>query len=259
MSPTRLLTLLLPLLVLGLPAQAQKPAEAHADDADALDPNEWVIESYRFPDERLVRGFASEELGALVADINFRLDHHYGAPEIHAALVAGTKGHAVTASSVDFFNAEITSAITAGTGQTKLLGVWQPTGTGGQEAPDVLQLGFLNATIVEVVPLPREGFGEVLKQYGPAVLPIPEGAPAFAQKAEEIPNGMIVRRFRIPPDFLSNRFDSAGDAAVDPFAPSPVKAFCLVASTSPNKASGEDKRTTMSRTNREIIPQRHHN
>jgi len=67
MSPTRLLPLLLPLLALSLSAQAQKLAEAQADDADALDPNEWVIESYRFPDERLVRGFASEELGALVA------------------------------------------------------------------------------------------------------------------------------------------------------------------------------------------------
>ncbi len=38
-----------------------------AQDAAALDPYEWIIETYPFPGEELVRGFATEERGALTA------------------------------------------------------------------------------------------------------------------------------------------------------------------------------------------------
>ena len=56
----------------------------------------------------------------------------------------------IHAPTVDFHEAEISSALTTRSGMKRLIGLWKPKGTPELEKADVLQAAFIEARIVEV-------------------------------------------------------------------------------------------------------------
>ena len=102
-------------------------------------------------------------------------------------------------------------------GQTRLIGVWDmdvmldPTKVGRSQA------AFLCAHTVSLLPLSEPRLEAMLRERGEAVLPTPKGVRPVADPT--LPPGMMVRRFRLPPDFESmGSASSAAPAAADPFA-----------------------------------------
>ncbi len=154
---------------------------------------------------------------AATVDLNVALDHHYAAPRKRQEPLTAMGAASISAAVTDTFNATVTTAITTMSGDAKLVGVWKPEGLAGA-APDVLHAAFLATDVVAVLPLPNERLEALLREHGEAVSPTPEGAPEFEQVADEIPEGMIVRRFRIPPSFLAGGAASGGSSVDDPFA-----------------------------------------
>lgn len=152
-------------------------------------------------------------------DVNIGLTHHY-APSTRRQLrfleVGDTKlSQAVT----DTYSASLSTQITMRDKRTKLIGVWKPEMLPGDANPaDVLHCAFLSAKVIRVLPLVNPVLEQYIRDHGAAVDPIPEGQPEFEQVAEEIPEGMIVRRFVIPPTFL-NAGGGGGGSPVDPFSP----------------------------------------
>jgi len=155
-----------------------------------------------------------------IIDLSISLEHHYAPAERRQEPLTQRSGKSVTMSVIDTWHARLTTAITMRNGTSQLLGVWRPTRYTGNEERDVLQAAFLTGDMVEVLPLPNPALAVLLEKHGDAVLAVPAGDPSFENEAEEIPEGMIVRRFRMPPDFLTRLGSGGGGAAVDdPFAP----------------------------------------
>lgn len=155
-------------------------------------------------------------------DLNLSLRHHF-APSARRFVPFARTGEATLSSvALEPSTASATSQFTLANSTTKMVGVWKPQSVvGAPGAPDRLQAGFISADIVEVLPLPNLKLAEILTKHANAVAPIPEGRPVFDKVAEEIPEGMIVRRFRIPPTFLTNTADNRSGPA-DPFASMPA-------------------------------------
>ncbi len=154
----------------------------------------------------------------ITIDLNLSLNHHV-APSKRwqipfTTAEEGLVSSAITESSI----ANVTSQYTLSTGTTKMVGVWKPQSVpGGANDPDKLQAGFISADVIEVLPLPNPKLAEILEKHADSIEKIPEGNPVFEKVAEEIPDGMIVRRFRIPPTFLSGS-RAGNSSATDPFA-----------------------------------------
>jgi len=148
-------------------------------------------------------------------DLNFALHHHFAPSQRRQITFASTAKGAISSAVTEHSIASITSQYTMLKGTTKLVGVWKPLSIpGGPGVPDRLQAAFISADLVEVLPLLNPRLAEILKKHADTIAKVPEGRPVFEKVADEIPEGMIVRRFRIPPTFLST--DRAG--AADPFA-----------------------------------------
>lgn len=110
--------------------------------------------------------------------------------------------------------AEVNTSITLLDRDTRLLGVWYLDADPDPARRLLMQAAFLRAAVVHVLPLKGDRALQILTQRGEAVIPTPKAVRPVADPA--LPPGMQVRRFRIPPDFLS--MGSAPAASADPFA-----------------------------------------
>lgn len=158
-------------------------------------------------------------------DLSFALKNHYAPPTERWALIGqSTRGEKLESLVMDFHTGEVTTAITVLDGMTKMLGVWKPEGAPEPERADNLQTAFLTTDIVSVLPAESDRALQLLKTYGEKIEP----TPPLGKKppAEVLPSGMVLRRFRIPPDFLSAtgsgdsgpRGGAAAAAPAEPFA-----------------------------------------
>ncbi|MEM7146383.1 MAG: hypothetical protein AAF591_14705 [Verrucomicrobiota bacterium] len=153
-----------------------------------------------------------------IIDVNIAVTYHFSPPEKRVEAITRRGATTVSSTVIDTHIARVISSYTLRSGATKLLGVWTPEGVEGKPKAEVLQAAFLSGDVVTVLPLPNENLAGMLRDHGDAVAPIPEGDPEFEQIAEEIPEGMVVRRFRVPPTFLSSAGGAGGASVDDPFA-----------------------------------------
>ena len=110
----------------------------------------------------------------------------------------------------DRFRTEIQTAMTLIDGRSRMVGTWK-SGTPGWRT-----MAFLTTSVVLVQPNVVNLVEPWLREHGEAVLPTP---PDLAKGAAgSIPAGMSLRRYQVPPDFLSMGTSPAGEASSDPFA-----------------------------------------
>lgn len=101
-------------------------------------------------------------------------------------------------------------------GQTRLIGVWDLEALADPAKAGRCQAAFLCAHSVSLLPLPEPRLEAMLRERGEAVQPTPKGVRPIADPT--LPPGMMVRRFRVPPDFDSMSSGAAPAAPADPFA-----------------------------------------
>lgn len=152
-------------------------------------------------------------------DLNIALRNNFAPTVENEVPLNNFEEKEVSIQSMEIFNSSITSQYTLISDTARVLGVWKPH-VAGLPATETLHAAFVRANVVRVLPLPNENLARYLRDHGDAVMPIPEGELEFKKAAEEIPEGMIVRRFRIPPTFLSAGMAgrNRGAPAADPFA-----------------------------------------
>lgn len=156
-------------------------------------------------------------------DLNFGLDYHF-APPSKRYEQAGQRGtRSLQVELTDFHTTKVNTAITILSGMTKLLHVWKAEGAPGRPvdpgAPaqaDRMQAAFLKGQIVQLATANDNRLEQILRVHGEKVEPTPKTPPA---PSVDLPPGMILRTFRIPPDFLSSAGGDPQSAPADPFAP----------------------------------------
>jgi hypothetical protein len=133
-------------------------------------------------------------------------------------VVSGQRGaKAIESPTPDFHIAKVTTAVTLLSGMTKLVEVWKPNDPVGPPPEDRLQLAFLKGDVVSLLPALDTRVETLLKTHGTKVEPTPQ---APAAETGDLPPGMVLRSFRIPPTFLAASGGvGAPDAPADPFAP----------------------------------------
>lgn len=147
-------------------------------------------------------------------DVTFSIRQSLGEPTSRWAPLGTLAGRRVEGEVTDFHEALCSTATTLLSGQTRLLGAW-PAGGGN------VQAGFVTAHCPALLMIKDDRAEIWLRTHGDAVQPVPERV----EKTDEdlgIPAGMILRRFRVPPDLLAMG-GRGEEAAGDPFsAPEPV-------------------------------------
>lgn len=151
-------------------------------------------------------------------DLSMALSHHFAPSERRQISFSTNEKGAISSAFTESSVAKVASQFTLANATTKMIGVWkpQPILSAGGEA-DRLQAAFVSVDIVEVLPLLNPKLAGILEKHADAIAKVPKGKPVFKKIADEIPEGMIVRRFRIPPTFLSMSGSGSGSSA-DPFA-----------------------------------------
>ncbi|MEM7012289.1 MAG: hypothetical protein AAF585_12470 [Verrucomicrobiota bacterium] len=150
----------------------------------------------------------------------YKLNFNYAPAAKRVEEITTRGGETLSAAQNDAYNVELTNVMSVLSGGAKLLGTWKPEYGPNHEA-DILQAAFLEADIVPVLPLIDERVPQLLTNHGNAVLEIPDGPPQFEELEGDLPPGMIVRRFRIPPNAITDAYAGGGDGgggAADPFA-----------------------------------------
>jgi hypothetical protein len=148
-------------------------------------------------------------------DVHFSLNHQHK-PGIARweSLTDGT-AEKVEVKWTDRPLAEVTTSLSLIDGDTRLVGVWALDGEMNPARLGLVRAAFFQANLVALLPLEDSRVEQLLKMRGEAVSPTPKAV--FPVADPNLPPGMAVRRFRIPPDFLSLGSTPA-DSAADPFA-----------------------------------------
>jgi hypothetical protein len=133
-------------------------------------------------------------------DLSFALQNHCTPPTERWPLVGQNGTQKLEALVTDFHTSRVTTAVTVLDGMTKMLGVWKPEGVPEPDRADHLQAAFLTSDIVMVQPTENDRVLQLLKAHGEKVEPTP---PPGKPPVETLPSGMVLRRFHIPPDFLT--------------------------------------------------------
>jgi len=105
-------------------------------------------------------------------------------------------------------------------GETRLLGVWNLEPLGDPAKAGQSQAAFLCAHIVKLIPAPEPRLEAMLRESGEAVLPTPKAGSTVIDPA--LPPGMMIRRFRVPPDFEYMPGGAQPSPTTDPFATATV-------------------------------------
>jgi hypothetical protein len=151
-------------------------------------------------------------------DVNIWLTHEYGPTQkrLEAEPAGGANTQVEWSSQL---RAELTTSVTVSNGMPLLLGGWRLDGLEDvARAKGAMQAAFLTVNTVPLIPNRNPAALELLKKHGEVVMPTPKVVKPVADP--NLPPGMIVRRFRVPPDFISiGGQPSAGAAPSDPFAP----------------------------------------
>lgn len=147
-------------------------------------------------------------------DVNYALEHDFLQPTERWEPAAQSGQRRIETQVTDFHVAKLSTAITLLSGMTKLLGVWDPdpSPAGGK----VMQAAFLKGEVVHVLPVADSRAEQMMRTHGEAILPTPP--PLRVQAEEGLPSGMILKRFRLPPDFLTAAGGAAPAAPADPFS-----------------------------------------
>ena len=153
-------------------------------------------------------------------DLSMVLTHHFAPSKRRQVPFTTTEKGVISSALSEASIIKVTTQLTMKKASTRMIGVWKPEVIlGAPGAADRLQAGFVSTDIVEVLPLLNPELAAILNKHADTIAEIPEGKPVFKKIAEEIPEGMVVRRFRIPPTFLSmGSAGGGGGAAADPFA-----------------------------------------
>lgn len=148
-----------------------------------------------------------------MVDVNFGLEHDLAPPVERWEPAAQSGTRRIESRVTDFTTAKFTSATMLLSGMTKLLGIWTPEA--GANRGNVSQAAFLKGEVVPLLPLTDARAEQLLKTHGETVEATPP--PPKSLPNEGLPPGMILRRFRVPPDFLSAA--GGGGATAAPAAP----------------------------------------
>ncbi len=152
-------------------------------------------------------------------DLTVSLSHQHGAGVPRwDSLTDGSAGK-IEARWVDYPSASVKTSITATDRATRMLGVWALDGVSDAARGGNLRAAFLRAAIVNLLPLEDLRVEQLIKSRGEAVDPLPKAVRPVGDP--NLPPGMIVRRFRVAPDFLSlggKAGAAAAAAPADPFA-----------------------------------------
>lgn len=167
-------------------------------------------------------------LGAddITIDLNYVVERAYSEPAFVRQTVNRQNGTDVTMPTINRTFARTISQITVRSGNARLVAAWAGDSEalgdqGDAEAKDnVMLAAFIETYAVKNLPVLNDRLPQMLKKHGDAIAKIPKGKLQFEKAAEEIPEGMIVRRYLIPPTFLSSGASDGGGGAgpVDPFS-----------------------------------------
>ncbi len=161
---------------------------------------------------------------ARTIDVTLDLHHNYGRPRFRWEPLTTATNKPVEARWMDLPSAQVSTSITLLDQTSRLLGVWTVDDAEGPPRAGAMQAAFLRMTVVRAQPLEDRRAEQLLKAHGEAVEPTPKAVRPVADPS--LPPGMIVRRFRIPSDFLSNEpaamkegvaADRATPSHADPF------------------------------------------
>ncbi len=165
-------------------------------------------------------------------DINCSFQYWPTAPKARLAQLTAGSSPKVEAEWLDVpaFTTKFGSSFWSG--QTRLIGVWDLEALADPAKVGRSQAAFLCAHNVSLLPLPEPRLEAMLRDHGEAVIPTPKADRPAADPT--LPPGLIERRFRVPPDFLTilggSSSGTSTDSPVDPFAvrADPSKAQDLV-------------------------------
>jgi hypothetical protein len=162
----------------------------------------------------------------LTLDLNVAVKHTLQAGAPRMLPLGSLAGRRVQAGVQDFVAENWATAITLMAGQSQLLGV-VPAQEAGKS-----RLCFITAAappLAMTVDARAEGW---LKTHGDAVEKVPTEPKKVAPKLG-LPAGMVMKKFRVPPDFLSMELmrDSAAMAPADPFGPAEAEPTFMVKMT----------------------------
>ncbi len=147
-------------------------------------------------------------------EINVSLEHHHGQPVDRWDIINTSGEKSVESPLVDFQVAHPVTGFTMLSGMTKTLGIWQPASSPKGEK---LQIAFLTAHIVTLLPALDTRIEHLLRSHGEKVEKTPSSPPA---EPEGAPKGILTRTFFVTDELLTMDDPSPGGAA-DPFAAPP--------------------------------------
>ncbi|WP_156346155.1 hypothetical protein [Verrucomicrobium spinosum] len=122
----------------------------------------------------------------------------------------------------DYYRVNVTTAQTMLSGTARLLGVWKPEGAQEPGRENRLLVAIVRADVVPLLAALDRQLETIFAAHAEKLRPTPTAAPGVVQDPS-LPAGMIIRRFKVVPSFLSAAAsrDSAAPAAAaaaDPFA-----------------------------------------
>lgn len=152
-----------------------------------------------------------------IIDVNLRLTHRYASPTTRWQPLTAGSAAKIEARWQDTPLAEIATNFSLFDNTTQLLGIWTLEAVPEPARVGLMQAAFLRMAVVKSQPLVDPRVEPLLTAHGEKVVPTPKGVRPVADPT--LPPGMIVRRYRVPPDFSSLNGDPAPAApAADPFA-----------------------------------------
>lgn len=153
-------------------------------------------------------------IGEGMVDINYRLQQRD--PPLAPAPQAPPSGSDYQIECPLF---DIKSSTVMGNGKTRLVGVWQIKSPSLPDPVGSMRAAFLTTRVVRVLDPVEPLVEALLRARGESVEPTPKKA--GADGGHTVPQGMILRRFAVPPDFETMSAAPPSDAsnpAADPFA-----------------------------------------
>jgi len=149
-------------------------------------------------------------------DLNFSVEHDYSAPHERWENIAQKGQDQLLARMTDVFHGVSTTSITMVSGTTRLVSVWTPQGVNAEDHANKLQAIFITGDIVPLLAKVDNRLEQLVSNEGKDI------KPSVASTIEDtlpLPAGMILKRFIIPQNFLSDEHRrDVGGASSDPFA-----------------------------------------